>query len=49
VVARAVSQVVVDGGPSAVAREYGCDRRTVGRWIERVAKVAEPARLSSRP
>jgi hypothetical protein len=46
VVARAVSRVVVDGGPSAIAREYGCDRGTVGRWVERVAKVAEPTRLS---
>jgi len=45
-VARAVVQVVVDGGPSAVAREHGCDRGTPGRWVERVAKVAEPARLS---
>jgi hypothetical protein len=46
VVARAVSRVVVDGRPSTVAREYGCDRGTVDRWIERVAKVAEPVRLS---
>jgi transposase-like protein len=46
VVAQAVARVVVDGGPSAVAREHGCDRRTLGRWIERVAKIAEPARLS---
>lgn len=37
---------MVDGGPSAIAREYGCDRSTVGRWVERVAKVAEPTRLS---
>ena len=46
VVARAVARVVVEGGPSAVAREHGCDRRTLGRWIERVAKVAEPSRLA---
>ena len=46
VVARAVARVVVDGGPTAVALEYGCDRGTLGRWVERVAKVAEPARLS---
>jgi transposase-like protein len=46
VVARAVARVVVDGEPTAVAREHGCDRRTLGRWVERVAKVAEPARLS---
>jgi hypothetical protein len=46
VVARAVARVVVDGGPTAVAIEHGCDRGTLGRWIERVAKVAEPARLS---
>jgi hypothetical protein len=37
---------VVDGGPTAVAREHGCDRGMLGRWIERVAKVAEPAQLS---
>jgi transposase-like protein len=46
VVAHAVVRVVVDGGPTAVAREIGCDRSTLGRWVERVAKVAEPARLS---
>jgi transposase-like protein len=46
VVARAVARVVVEGGPSAVAREHGCDRRTLGRWIERVAKLAEPAQLA---
>lgn len=46
VVARAVARVVVDGGPTAVACEIGCDRGTLGRWVERVAKVAEPARLS---
>ena len=46
IVARAVARVVVDGGPTAVARDHGCDRRTLGRWIERVAKVAEPAQLS---
>jgi len=46
VVARAVARVVVDGGPGAVAREHGCDRGTPGRWVARVAKVAEPAQLS---
>lgn len=46
VVARAVARVVVDGGPTAVACEIGCDRGTLGRWVERVAKVAEPAQLS---
>jgi hypothetical protein len=46
VVAQAVARVVVDGGPTAVAGDYGCDRGTLGRWIERVAKVAEPAQLS---
>jgi len=30
----------------AVACEVGCDRGTLGRWVERVAKVAEPARLA---
>lgn len=46
VVARVVARVVVDGGPTAVARDHGCDRGTVLRWVERVAKVAEPPRLS---
>jgi hypothetical protein len=46
VVANAVARVVIDGGPTAVACEIGCDRGTLGRWVERVAKVAEPARLS---
>jgi hypothetical protein len=46
VVARAVARVVVGGGPSAVARDHGCDRGTPGRWVGRVAKVAEPAQLS---
>jgi hypothetical protein len=46
VVARAVARVVVDGGPTAVAIEHACDRGTPGRWVERVAKIAEPARLS---
>jgi hypothetical protein len=46
VVAHAVARVAVDGGPTAIAGEIGCDRGTLGRWVERVAKVAEPARLS---
>lgn len=46
VVARAVARVVVDGGPTAVALEYGCDRGTLGRWVARVATITEPARLS---
>jgi len=46
VVARAVAWVVVNGGPTALACEIGCDRGTLSRWVERVAKVAEPARLS---
>lgn len=46
VVAQAVARVVVDGGPTAVAREHGCDRGTLGRWVERVAAVEEPARLA---
>lgn len=46
VVAHAVARVVIDGRPSAVAETIGCDRGTLRRWIERVASVAEPARLS---
>jgi hypothetical protein len=31
-----------------VAHRSGCDRRTVGRWVVRVAALAEPATLSRR-
>jgi hypothetical protein len=30
---------------ASVAKEHGCHRRTLLRWIERVASVAEPAQL----
>jgi transposase-like protein len=47
VVAGAVAVAVTDAdtAKAAVAREHGCDRRTLGRWIERVAGVADPAIL----
>jgi transposase-like protein len=32
----------------AVAHRFGCDRRTVGRWVAWVAALAEPATLSRR-
>jgi transposase-like protein len=50
VVAAAVASDVLDGDRSTkdVAREHGCDRRTVRRWIDRVAQVAKPAELSER-
>lgn len=32
---------------TAIARAYGCHRRTLGRWIARVAKLAEPAALAA--
>lgn len=48
VVARAVATIGFD--PSAkiahVASAHGCHRRTLGRWIARVAAIADPAALS---
>lgn len=48
VVSRAVAEVVLgdDGTLSSAAREYDCHRRTLGRWVERVSSVAEPATLA---
>jgi transposase-like protein len=48
VVAEAVARDVLDGETTvtAVAREHGCHRRTLGRWTERVAAVAEPSELA---
>lgn len=47
VVAAAVAADALDERPTTeIAREHGCHRRTVARWIERVAAVAEPAVLS---
>jgi transposase-like protein len=47
VVARAVSRTVLDGAaPRAeIAHDHGCHRRTLGRWVARVAAIADPARL----
>lgn len=45
VVARAVARAAEEGVTVAVAREHGCHRRTLGRFIDRVAAVAEPAEL----
>jgi hypothetical protein len=33
---------------ATVAQEHGCHRRTLLRWVERVAHVAEPAELMRR-
>jgi hypothetical protein len=47
VVAAAVAADALDERPTTeIAREHGCHRRTVARWIERVAAAAEPAVLS---
>jgi len=48
VVSRAVARAVLDAAaPRAdIARDHGCHRRTLGRWIARVAAIAEPASLS---
>jgi transposase-like protein len=50
VVAPAVAADVLEEGvtESQVARAFGCARRTVGRWVRRVAKLAEPGRLARR-
>ncbi len=47
VVAAAVTRVALEPTPLAtIAREHGCHRRTVARWVERVAALAEPADLA---
>jgi hypothetical protein len=47
VVSRAVTRAVLDDVPRAeIARDHGCHRRTLVRWIARVAALAEPARLA---
>ena len=48
VVAPAVAADVLEEGVSEgqVARACGCARRTVGRWVRRVAKLAEPGALA---
>jgi transposase-like protein len=48
VVARAVAAVGCDASAAIadVAKEHRCHRRTLGRWIERVAAIAEPATLA---
>jgi transposase-like protein len=50
VVAPAVAAEVLDAGASQsqVARAYGCCRRTLWRWVGRVATLAEPAVLARR-
>jgi transposase-like protein len=47
VVSEAVAKDVLEAQTSdtQVAKEHGCHRRTVPRWISRVAQVAEPASL----
>ena len=48
VVAPAVAADVLEEGVSEgqVARACGCARRTVGRWVRRVARLAEPGVLA---
>ena len=48
VVADAVSGVVAEPGAvvSEIARTHGCHRRTLARWVARVATVTEPAELA---
>jgi hypothetical protein len=47
VVSRVVARTVLDGAPRAeIARDHGCHRRTLDRWVARVAKIASPARLA---
>ena len=48
VVAPAVAAAVLEEGvtESQVAQAYGCAQRTLLRWVERVAKLVEPAVLA---
>jgi hypothetical protein len=50
VVADAVLRDVVDpkATSSGVAKHHGCHRRTIGRWVARVAATADPAQLGQR-
>jgi hypothetical protein len=50
VVAAAVTQAELDetARDTVVAREHGVDRRTLGRWVDRIAAVADPAALGAR-
>ncbi len=50
VVAPAVAADAMEPGgtESQVARAYGCARRTVGRWVKRVAQWVAPAMLARR-
>lgn len=49
VVAAAVTCAELDetARDTTVAREHGADRRTLGRWVDRVAAVADPAALGA--
>lgn len=49
VVARAIATLErePDETTSEIARAHGCHRRTLGRWIERVADLAEPPLLGA--
>lgn len=49
VVAHAIAALGTEPGASAtaVAAAHGCDRRTLGRWVERVAELAEPADIAA--
>lgn len=50
VVGAAVLADALEGGgsPAQVAQEYGCARRTLQRWVHRVAGLAAPWELSRR-
>jgi transposase-like protein len=50
VVSEAVVTDVLDQSvcDSTVAKEHGCHRRTLLRWVQRVARLAEPAELMRR-
>jgi transposase-like protein len=49
VVAHALAAMSAEPAASTaeIAAAHGCHRRTLGRWIERVAAIAEPAVLAS--
>lgn len=45
--ALAVMEHEPDMTAAEIARAHGCHRRTLGRWIERVAEIADPRELGA--
>lgn len=45
-IASAVAELAAGASTTAVAAGHGCDRRTVRRFVERVASAGEPAEVA---